>query len=554
MTHFDQLAQKVVREFLGTVVIVDDRARITSGTMPEPPHPLVPPGKKGGIPDAEKGTPKDSTDRAHQLDAKKLIDSFASFGIVCAVLRPSESELASYRECMPPIAESCDAIVIDWVLHQYKQGEMTMKIIGNLLKTSQPDRGRARLILIYTGEEDLNGVADSVRSSLNLPEPTLADDPFTIQRGAARICIYAKEQARLPNGAKCRRIDFDKLPQAIVAEFAHMTRGLLSNVALRSLAELRANTYQLLKRFHCELDAPYVTHSTLLGHENAANHLVPLIVSEIQALLEDKEVANLADRRRILQWLRYQRDRGLTFELPQHTTEKEYEAGLRFLLKYGVSDESLCRLFQTHAKFAKGVLKSKNKAQDAICDDLTKIVTIGANRSNVADDELAALMLVRSQYSSPTPVLALGCIVLETNGKHSQYLLCVQPRCDSVRLSGERAFPFLPMKRVADNQNCDFIIENKGKPLRLLLKRSPFEVRMVKFAPAKGTEMRILAYRRKGGRFFKASGTRAKYQWVADLKTAHAQRVANQYAYQLSRVGLTESEWLRVKWLPRKDN
>lgn len=554
MKTFDQLAQQVAGEFLSTVVIVDDQAVLTPSPTSESPHVLITPQRQGGPSDADRGPLAGSTDPAHRLDAKKLIDSFSSIGIVCAVLRPSDREIESFDRVLPPIAESCDVIVIDWVLYEFKQGEKTMEIIRHLLESSRPEAGRARLIIIYTGETDLEGIASSIRETFNIPQQNGATDRFTIQRGAARICIYAKEQTRLPVGATDRKVDFDKLPQTIVAEFASMTGGLVANVALRSLAALRANTHQLLRKFHSELDPPYVTHSTLKGQEDAADHLIPLIASEIQAVLEDGRVADLANRRRVLQWLRYQLSRGLTFTLPQHTTEREYRAGLAFLVEHGVSDESLGELFEKHAKFANGVLKNIKKATGAICDDLTRIVTVEGDRPNVADHELAALMSVRSHYSSATPVLALGSIVLETAGSQSRYLLCVQPRCDSVRLAGERAFPFLPMKQVADNEKCDFIIDRNGKPVRLLLSRNPFEVQMVRFAPTGARENQILAHGRRGGRFFKATGTRARYRWVADLKTAHAQRVANQYAYQLSRVALTESEWFRVKWLPRKDD
>ncbi len=40
-------------------------------------------------------------------------------------------------------------------------------------------------------------------------------------------------------------------------------------------------------------------------------------------------------------------------------------------------------------------------------------------------------------------------------------------------------------------------------------------------------------------------GNQVKFQWILELKEAHAQRIVNNFAAQLSRVGLAESEWLR---------
>lgn len=37
------------------------------------------------------------------------------------------------------------------------------------------------------------------------------------------------------------------------------------------------------------------------------------------------------------------------------------------------------------------------------------------------------------------------------------------------------------------------------------------------------------------------------YIWLFDLKDSHAQRIAQNYASKLARVGLDESEWLR-RW------
>jgi hypothetical protein len=529
-------------------VVVDDQALLAFSGTSESPKALKTPGRQGGGTGSGPGESAGSTtDPAHQLDAKKLIDSFARIGVVCSVLRPEEQEVESIEEVLSPITAGSDVVILDWVLHEFKQGEKTMEIIKEMLRSSGPDRGRARLIIVYTGENDLDQITTSIRTGLKLPEQDDSDEPYTIERGAARICIYAKEQSRLPATKRKRKIAVAKLPEVVVKEFANMTRGLISNVALLSLASLRANTYQLLKRFHRELDPPYVTHSTLLVPEEASDHLIPLIVSEIQAVLEDEKVSDLASIKLVTAWLNHQLDRGLRFTLPQHTSEKEFRQGLVYLLQHGVGEKSLDALFSNHAKFSSGVLKNKKKAAEAVRDQLTGLMTLERDREKVRDHELAVLMSVRSRYASPPPQLTLGSIVLERRSGHEQYLLCVQPRCDSVRLEGERSFPFLPMKLVPDDQKCDFIIEEKGKTTRLRLNDRPFEVRMILFKPS--IEKQVLARRLKSGRFFKASGTTSKYRWVADLKPEQAQRVANDYAYKLSRVGLTESEWLR-KWMP----
>jgi hypothetical protein len=478
------------------------------------------------------------------LNSKVLTDAFAQIGVVCAVLKPEPNELDSFSETLCKIAGNSDVIVLDWVLHEFKQGEKTLQLIEALLKGGRPDGGRARLIVIYTGETNLDFIAQSVRTVLKV-DPATAADPFTIQRGAVRVAIYAKEAARLGQAEKARAIKGTDLPEIVVSEFAHLTRGLVSNVAIKSMAALRSNTYQLLRRFHAKLDAPFVTHKTLLAPDEASGQLIPLIVSEIQAVLEDERVAEVASHKRVGQWLKYQIRRGLQFDPVQHTTEREYGLGLSFLIGHGASKHALTALFAKHRKCAEGVFKSVEKAPSRICDHLTRILTLEAERESVKDSELALLMSVRSRYGSPPPRLSLGTIVCETKGEVSQYLLCVQPRCDSVRLTGKRAFPFLPLREAADGP-CQLLVEDKGKLVRLRLKDTPCEARMITFAPSSSKEREVLARFVGSDRCFRVPRSKVQYRWVADLKPEHAQRVANNYASKISRVGLTESEWMRL--------
>jgi hypothetical protein len=547
--RFEILSRRVASSFLNTVVVVDDAAQFRTNESIKP-RKLKVPGRQGGVGGAGTANkPLAEGSEAHGLDAKVLIDGFARRGLVCAILRPREQELNGLRDVLSPIAARSDVVILDWVLHEFKQGEQTIEIIRELLKSSAPDRGRARLIIVYSGENNLGQIANTLRSALKLPEPAPTEEALTIERGSARICVYAKEHSRLPKGQQRRRIKAAKLPDIVISEFSNMTRGLVSNVAVSSLAALRANTHQILRRFHKYVDAPFVTHSTLLLPEEAADHLIPLIVSEIQAVLEDSQVSGTARPRHVLQWFAHQLKGAVTLAPPNSVSEKEFRQGLSFLLERGVDSEALKELATNHPNFVTHWLKGRKGAADSVRDRLTETLTAATDKDRVSDKELAMLMSVRSRYATPPPRLTLGSIVLERRRNRLQYLLCIQPRCDSVRLDGDRSFPFVPMRRVADNEKCDFIIDEKGVSVRLCLQDKPFEVRMIRFGPARKADRLVVARRAKDGRFFKASAaTRTTYRWVGDLKTEQSQRVAEEFAHKLSRVGLTESEWLR-RWM-----
>ena len=57
----------------------------------------------------------------------------------------------------------------------------------------------------------------------------------------------------------------------------------------------------------------------------------------------------------------------------------------------------------------------------------------------------------------------------------------------------------------------------------------------------------VCAAKDSEGRFIFLDEAKNKYEWIAELKTEHAQRAAEEFGRTLSRVGLTESEWLRLK-------
>src|ERR1035441_9821951 len=144
---FNRLSRRVASKFLNTVVVVDDQALLAISATSDGPRILKPPGRQGG--NAITGPAESAAatpDSAHRLDAKKLTDSFARLGVVCSILRPEQQEMESLKDVLSPVTAGSDVVILDWVLHEFKQGQKTIEIIKELLRSSGPDRGRARLI------------------------------------------------------------------------------------------------------------------------------------------------------------------------------------------------------------------------------------------------------------------------------------------------------------------------------------------------------------------------------------------------------------------------
>ena len=79
----------------------------------------------------------------------------------------------------------------------------------------------------------------------------------------------------------------------------------------------------------------------------------------------------------------------------------------------------------------------------------TYAFTSDDDEANEANRQFAKMMHVKTQYDGPPPTLTLGTILCA----EFTYWICLQPKCDSVRIYGPTAFPMLPMTTVTDEQD-----------------------------------------------------------------------------------------------------
>jgi Response receiver domain len=539
-SNFDGISKQIAKDFLRSVVVVDDHPVFEDeevvGELEAPD--LVVEASPSETPAAEQ--PATAPD-PHTLPFNRFSESFATVGIFCTVLSPEKEHLDDFvtqSAGESGLANRADVVILDWVLHGFKEGEKALDIIAKLTQGEGGVKPRKRLILVYTGESDLLGIAKKIRDKLNVAavEGGTAQERTHITLGATTIAIYAKPHVKVAENLQSLVASAEAIPEIVISEFARTSPGLLSNLILRSMGVLRSETYQILKKFPTKLDCGFVTHKVLQNPEEASTHLLPLVVSEIQTALEDNIVIEVLSEPALAAWLNSKIADGFVFGL-EGVTEDETRNGVQELLKRPVLDVVGDG---AHGNFVRGFLKSKNKARGEVADRLTQLLS--GETSHRANQEFAILMSIRSRYGTPPPRLTLGTIVHDAS--RGIYLLCAQPRCDSVRLTGERQFPFLPLK-VADD-GYDHVVMHGADIITLRLIDEPYRMEMIGFQPWTEEEREVLA-RPNGDRLFFKSGTREdNFQWIAELRSEHAQRIANALAGKISRVGLNESEWLRL--------
>lgn len=561
---FDR-SKEISKGFLHSAVIVDDLARLGD----EQAKPLVQPGRghKGGT-----DRPNEAS-ATHDLDAKKLIDAFAEVGIVCAALRPKlqastvpgetsakeAQEVDNFDELKLRIdgaTERADIVIVDWnIPPEPEPGQNACKLIELILSTDNPsgaasDRSsstrRMRLIAIYTGESETIPIVEKLATLANrLRLPSVTSDGFTVKAGAVTMVVYGKEKGVTEGDAPDRRVTEDELPSRLLDDYTKMASGLLANVALASLSAVRTNTHRIISRFGPQIDAPYVAHRAMMEPpEEASEHPVPLVASEIESILADaSQIRGHVGERAIREWLDSLVDVPMGAGL---SLEKEpFKSRLVGLLTNGLmgqqpedeADSEWNELIDDLQNF-----RSRRSAS-RLSNELTHTEVVGED----ADAEFAMLTSTRSQYDEPTPYLRLGTVIAYKRKRRWKYRLCIQPLCDSVRLKGKRTFPFIRLEPVKSDEDrpFDFVVRDRGELRRLGVSLKAHEMDLLSMSHDKDKGL-VLARREDKDWIFPTEESDPKsVRWVGDLKTSFAHRIAHSFAAKISRVGLTESEWLR---------
>ncbi len=137
--------------------------------------------------------------------------------------------------------------------------------------------------------------------------------------------------------------------------------------------------------------------------------------------------------------------------------------------------------------------------------------------------------------------LKLGTILKECSGKE-RYLLCLQPVCDSVRLSESEPFLFCYMDLSSNNKKVTHIIPDGEACCELSFDPCKENRSIIIFS---ANHKATVSEKRDTGIFL--DDKQNEYKWIAQFKPDYAQQAVEKFARELSRVGLTESEWLRLR-------
>ena len=540
-TGFQSRTRDVVESFLRTVVLLDDLA-VMSASTGEPTGAAA--TAPLSVPDyPQSPTPKDDKLRRDpqgvRLDADAVIGGFADIGSVCAVLNPAPGD--GFRERTVKAARRADIVILDWKIHE-SVGDAALDVMRDLL---QEDRQRLRLLAFYTGEPNLHEIFNRIKdvaTEFYKDDELLESNGFRISKGPLHVVVLAKQGTlnELQPELRNQEVAESQLADRLANDFAAMTGGLIRNCAMAGITAVRDNAHRILAKCEQSLDPAYLGHRLLLPHPpDAEDHLVEALGSELISVLEENRPGACADVDAIESWLEQREHEGLGisngYRFPN--TLKAVD-GWRDLLSRGIDD--------ANAILPMGMSKTELRKQ------ATKPFAKNAEAALRSNRRFAALLRLKTRYPGRPPRLSIGSILSTQEGDEDRYFLCLQPKCDSVRLSGSAGFPLIPLIPLEDVE-----VKNKGTSLRLVLETSkdqwkdfgiklkPSELSIRFFKPSSDPPGEVVATRREDGNFFFEDEEGRKYRWTAEMKDEHALGIAGEVASALARPGPNDAEWLR---------
>lgn len=490
-----------------------------------------------------------SNKKENAFDANEISSVFAQKGKLYTIYAPSSTK--DLENCAPLIAKS-DVVVLDWYLNiEYEQqiadaeadveveeprGIYTMGLIKNIVEDATEKK--LKLIIVYTGDG-----AKLYDITKNIHEAIATDANYTIdekscQVSSANVTILVrakdngeKDQLKYNQDLQSKIVKYEDLPDFITAEFARFVGGLLPNFAMSTIASIRNNTSNIIGVFSKDIDPAFLGHYVSISDcDDAIIMLSEIFGSAITDLIDS---SNFDIKTWIDTWLIQKFKK--TFETTiGNNTIKISGTNLKNIVNSSESD------FKTKLKKEYNNIKGN---EDDLKKDATRLFKIRGKKPNY---KLARLIQHSNLFlPAKAPRLTTGTIVKYKRVNCWKFLLCIQQSCDSVRIGidgkeKKRIFLFLPLL-IRGKGEAVVVEENK----HLFVADKSYSIELHEFSPREKTDAQILAVSRNGQYVF-TDTKKEQYIWVAELKKMFAQHVVSAYASKLSRVGVDNSEWIRL--------
>lgn len=174
-------------------------------------------------------------------------------------------------------------------------GDRALELIKRLIFQAVNDvPEQLRRIPVYTQEIDLSDIANrlyqTVSVSIGEGRPPLQEESsLAFHTLNSRVVILGKAGRARSQEYSDHVVESKDLADVAVKQFAKLASWAPGMPAvLFGLAGIRQNSRKILSKFNVTLDPAFLTHRAMsLPEEDASTHIVSLLVSEIESVLED---------------------------------------------------------------------------------------------------------------------------------------------------------------------------------------------------------------------------------------------------------------------------
>ncbi|MGY4177642.1 hypothetical protein ACVIHH_002933 [Bradyrhizobium sp. USDA 4518] len=545
---FNDYRLAATREFAHTMIVVDDEAWKSNARTILPRSGLRAPRRVRAA--SAQNAQQEMFQIRHALNTEVLVTSAMNLGLVCSIIRPPRTK--SIKAQVGEAARRADIVCLDWEIHN-DGGDAATNMIVEIVRSDEKRNGRLRLIAIYTGDTSNNKILEKVFEAI----PQSYRERHKLERDAIRIksnnglrivCLFKAHGVQLADARKERQVREEDLPERLLQEFALLAGGLLSSVALATIASIRNSTHHVLAKMTSAMDGPYFHHRAVVpAAPDAEEYGVDVVLSDLKSAVDKTDVAQrFAGAKAIAARIEEIAGESSTLRLIHGKADapQQFDLDVKDAIKIVVDGNNA----------AHGTISAANKPGIKVFrKEISSLFAREPGKARAAMLEFALLTGVRAHPGShlykegkKAPQLGLGSVVV-TEDKH--YFLCLQASCDSVRLTKASAFLFIPLVNSGDTPEVVIPVLGQGGTVNCIGLSTPAtayaESRSIRFEPDAAS--RTVVARKLSGRrglfFTSVDGTR--YKWVADLKQRRALRAAQKLGQSLGRLGFDEFEPFR---------
>ncbi len=563
---FQKLRIKAAREFVQTMILVDDEAEIVEDN--EPTKIRRPDRKSRSKAQNHAPSPEIKHARQYGLRIKEMMDRCLELGLICSVIRPKEQEREQesagtvFRNRVVKASRVADIVCLDWEIYE-DGGNTASAIIHDILREDDESNGRVRLIAIYTGDtrntEITKKIYNRIPKQIREKQKLLINEENDLEingTGIKVVCLFKKNGTQiLEQGSN--QLEESEVPERLQEEFSALSTGLLSNVALATIASIRGITHRVLAQFPDELDGPWLHHRVMLpNQQDSEEYAVNVVLSEIKGAIDIRNIGErhagkdaIAKRVREIAkgsmlHLHFRDEHGKLKSKdnvdPDMVIQCIEDGGFKVLSQSIFGNSEKHNMGKCKKHFTS--LFSCQSLQDT-CDRMNRFAALTSIRNHPK----------KTPSSEWLPMLGLGTIICqnpEDEKVQKEYFLCLQASCDSVRITSSQKFIFVKLeakREVSLSNPPEHVVPTDDTAedyigMSIPSKESYQAMTTIEFKPSPRKEVVEAILCPDSKRYIFTDSKMTQYVWVADLKRRRALRVAQNLAKQMGRLGFDEFE------------